>query len=74
MSEKAAAAAEAALEADPTHGTGIIVKFPPGHRNHKNWLKEHLHPDGQLDGSVDDAGEWHPHVDFYKAPIVLTSW
>lgn len=66
--EAAERAAAALVEDD------IVVRLPKGHSGRRQWLKEHVDANGDLDGSVDSLGRWHPHAEFYNPPIVLTEW
>jgi hypothetical protein len=66
---EAAERAAAALVAND-----IVVRLPNGTSGRRQWLKEHLDPNGDLEGSVDSLGRWHPHAEFYNPPIVLSDW
>lgn len=66
--EEAERAAAALVEND------IVVRLPKGNSGRRQWLKEHVDANGDLDGSVDSLGRWHPHAEFYNPPIVLTEW
>jgi hypothetical protein len=66
---EAAERAAAALVAND-----IVVRLPNGTSGRRQWLKEHVDANGDLEGSVDSLGRWHPHAEFYNPPIVLTDW